>query len=369
MTGTLTKGTPSAPAPAAGKAAPAMLPFTRASLEHIEQVNLDKTVTLGASAQQIGPVSLPSYGYLRSVVLLVEYSGASGGSPVLAADAPYSVLGEVALQDVNGSYLCQLTGYELYLANKWGAVSPGWRNNPALDGLSAPTTAAGKFLLRIPVELIGRDALGCLPNMNAAAAYQLKVTVADTTGLYATAPNTLPDVRIRAWVECWSYPEATSVTGQPQALQPPAMGTTQYWTRQAGLPVAAGDNLLAVRRVGNLIRNMILVFRDDTGARSDSVILDPVRQEWDARIIADQAALVQRLVTLRRFPQNTLDTGVQVFDLTHGFDQHPGSGELADLWYQTAQSTRLEFRGNAAATGTCTIIVNDVVPNGDVYLP
>src|SRR5690606_18232508 len=147
--------------------------------------------------------------------------------------------------------------------------------------------------------------------------------------------------------------------GVPNALRPPADGTTQYWTRQSGISVAVGQNTSQIRRVGNLIRTLIVVARNVSAARADNVFYDTVQLQWDGRIVLNEPQVLRKHYTRQRFG-HTAPTGVFVYDFTHDFTGLSGTGELRDLYLQTASSSRLEFAGNAAAAGTLTFLVNDV---------
>lgn len=361
-------GRPAESAPPQG--AQPMAAFTRASIEHDETSGVRGQGTISASAQQFGPGALASYGYLSAVMVLVTLSGGVAGNATVAyqPDAPWSVLQEVVLQDVNGTPIVQLTGYELYLANLFGGYQ--FQGNPASwTPYSAPSSAGNmQFMLQIPVQIRQRDALGCLPNMNAASAYQLKFTVAPSTDIYSTPPDTLPTFAVESWIEAWAKPQDINATGQPNAIQPPALGTTQFWTRQAGIATSIGQNQFLLTRVGNLARTIILIGRTSAGVRSDSVLLSSYQLNWDANMILDETTLLRRTKLSQRFGgTTTVPTGVSCVDLTHSFDGHPGGGDLADLWYPTASSSRIEFKGTAAAAGSTTILMNDVIPGGDVW--
>src|SRR5690606_26550932 len=116
-----------------------MVPFIRASAEHVEPTGIDVTRTISATAQNLGVFDVPAYGYVRSLYILVEASGGSGTSVAAAEDGPFNVLTDVALTEPNGAVIAQFnTGYELYLANKWG----GYRKNSD-PKLSPAYTAVG----------------------------------------------------------------------------------------------------------------------------------------------------------------------------------------------------------------------------------
>ena len=243
-----------APAPVAVKS------FVRSSLEHRESAGIDKTVQLSSSDQDLGAFPIPAYGFLRSLLLIVEVTGGAG-TAVFGADAPWNLLKNIIIQEPNGATIAQFnSGYDLYLANKFGGYR-GYNDPKARPDYSTNVTGGNaKFMLRIPLELRARDALGAIPNQNAAAAFQLRATLSAATNIYTTSPTTLPNVRIRVVTEAWDQP-AISSDGTANQTTPPAMNTTQFWSKQS-YQVSAGMNMIRHTRVGNYLRNLAFIYRD-----------------------------------------------------------------------------------------------------------
>jgi hypothetical protein len=164
----------------------AALPFTVGSHEHVEGPAYQTTVTLGAAAQALTPIDVPAYGYFRS--LFVEVVCAGGSTGTIAADGPWSFFSSVSLQDVNGANIINpVDGYSLYLMNLFGGYS--FNNNPANVPWAVLTAPNPTFGIRIPVEIITRDALGALANQNSAATYKLNLTVAGTAAGFFCGPH------------------------------------------------------------------------------------------------------------------------------------------------------------------------------------
>lgn len=356
-----------------------MVPFIRASAEHVEPTGIDVTRTISATAQNLGVFDVPAYGYVRSLYILVEASGGSGSNVAAAEDGPFNVLTDVALTEPNGAVIAQFnTGYELYLANKWG----GYRKNsdPKLSPAYAAvggSTGDFSFGLRIPIELSERDGLGSLPNQNAAATFKLRMNLNSSGNVYSTAPSSLPDVRVRVFLEAWDQPEA-SMAGATNQTTPPAMNTTQFWSSQV-YNVNAGEQTIRLTRVGNYIRNLIFIYRDDsspaTRSGGESEFPDPLRVYLDTRpVLSLNDKHWEQLMYERSGFRGTKDTagaqdnGVRVLDFTHEFDGTLGH-ENRDLWLPTLGSTRLEVQGNFGGSGgTLTVMTNDVAIAGPVFL-
>lgn len=338
-----------------------VIPFTHAAHEHVEPA-FDTSVLMTANVQQLGPFDVPAFGYLRNIWLLVEGSGGVIGTGVLAGDTPYNVISQVALLDVNGAPIFgPFNGYEVYLANKWG----GYQFNQDPDGQpNFSNTINPVFALRIPVEISAKTGLGALSNMNASANYKIQVSLsASTTFLSSVGTATLPTVRIRGFLEAWTLPNPTSRDGLPQATMPPLHGTAQYWSKFIKA-ITAGENTIILPRVGNQIRNLIAVFYDDSSpsVRISTEYPDPLRVNWDARQLINEARAYRQQQMFERYGNVGLDTGVFVYDFCHDAVGHPGGEDDGHLWLRTVQATRLELVGTFGGAGNLTILTNDVAP-------
>lgn len=345
-------------APAKDKAAAvAVAGFTQSARADYIEPFIDASAVPGAAAVRLpgSAFELPAFGYLRHVDLLVEATGGTGAVAVMKADAPWSVLGEVTLTDSNGQPIVgPLTGYDLYLVNLFGgyAFDADPLRSPAY---TAPSTDGNfKFLLRVPVEITARDGLGALANQNAASAYKLTIGVADLASVYSTNPTTVPSVRVRGYMEAWTQPANGS--------QPPYLGTTQVWSKEGKGIAASGFSRHPLSRVGNAIRNLILVTRDAAGARVSTILPDPVVFKLDSRQLQNvPPALVRaRMAERYGYTGSQLPTGVYAFDFCSDFDGHPG-GELRDQWLRTTSASRIEFEGAYGAVGRVELLVNDVL--------
>jgi hypothetical protein len=405
----------------------APIPFARAAKWHIEQSNVQSGIVLTANAQPFN-FPLTSYGYLSAVLITCQLSGASGGSSqTYFEDSPYSLLSQIQLSDVNGVPIFQLSGFHAYLAAKYGGYrlfgldtviqgTPLDSPTTAFIGTSGPTVLGGgplaathltstqipgkncyfqepsqgsggmntKFIIPIFLEF-GLDGLGCLPNMDASARYNLQVTVAggantsQVAGPYVvggTIDTTLPTMTITVEVLCRSQPPAQDMYGNINSTTPPAVGTVGYWTAQTASGLANGANTIQLTRVGNYIRNHILVWR------SSSVTLNPragaeladlpslFEFDWDVgqRYVVNTATL--RYINGYGSYGMDMPNGVIVLPNTLDPDKLP-IGEYGDEWLGTVGATKFTLRfspGASASGGSVTILTNDVVPaSGQVF--
>ncbi|UGC97980.1 major capsid protein [Rhodococcus phage P19] len=375
---TTSGGTANGTSPAQGQpqAAIAAKSFVRASMEHRESAGIDVQRAITASDQDLGSFPIPAYGYIRSLLLYVTVSGGAG-TAAFQKDAPWNILKNIIIQEPNGATIAQFnSGYDLFLANKWGGYR--YANDPKtkFDYNTNVTGGSISFMLRIPLELRGRDGLGSLPNQNAAAAFQLRATLSSAATVYSTNPTTLPNVRLRVVAEEWDQP-AVSSDGSPNQTTPPAMNTTQYWTKQI-YPVSVGQNTIRLTRVGNYLREVIFIYRDATNARvsyASNNWPSPAVLYYDTRPTDNVLDVVWRGTMQERTgyiastvdSANGLDDGVFVYDYAHEFDGSIGY-ELNDGWLPTLSSTRLEIQGTFGVAGTLEVLTNDVSVAGNVFI-
>lgn len=349
---------PPRPAQQQGRIALPPIPFTAAAHEHTEPITTDAAGQIGAAQLPRGPYDVPAYGFLRHIVLEVTLSGGTLGAGVLSSDYPWNILQNIQLLDVNGAPIFgPLDGYSTLWANIIGGYS--FRQDPRLapwyDG-----TINGTFYLRIPVEISRHNGYGSLANQNAAAAYKLSYTI-QTNSVFSTQPTTTPSVQVKSWIECWSQPTATDLTGRLQQREPIGHGTAQFWTSYTK-SVAAGQQNVILPRVGNMIRNLVFICRDATGARVSTVMPDPIQFNWDARQLRNESQKLHRLRLAESFVNGvTLDTGVYAFSFDNLVLGHAGDEE-PNLWLPTVQASRLELAGTSTVAGTIQTLTNDVAP-------
>lgn len=334
------------------------LPFTASAHEHTEPA-FTLTVTPTTAVQQQNPIDIPAYGYIRHIFLEVSCAGGAGGTA--NADFPFNLFSSVNLQDVNGANIFgPLDGYATYLANLFGGFAN--RSNPVDSPLYVGTAPNPVFYLRIPVEISHKDGLGALSNQNAAANYKLNLAINSIAGMTSAAFTTAPTVTIRGWLEAWTLPSPVDGRGRPQAQVPPMLGTGQMWSSRTQ-SVLVGANTVALTRVGNLIRTLLFVSRDATGARVDTSFPDPVSFNWDGMVIHNAS---QRYLKQRAYEQTngvlTLPTGVFPFLFNNAGPEQAIGNENPDLWLPTSNSSRLEIVGSSAAAGSIQVLTNEVAP-------
>jgi hypothetical protein len=375
-------------APARGRGnggAVATVPFIRASGEHIEPTGIDVSRPMTGSVQDLGVFDIPAYGFLRSLTFVVTATGGAGAAVTATEDAPFNVLANIALTEPNGAQILAFnTGYDMYLAQKWGGygyvAGADARSHPSYSAIAAGSGNFA-FVVRMSTELSVRDALGSLPNQNAAASFKVRMQLNASTAVYGTVPTTLPTVRVRVTQYAWDQPNPADGQNTNQTA-PPALNTTQFWSSQV-YNVSAGAQTIRLTRVGNYLRNVIFILRraGTSRANGQSDFPDPLTILIDARPVAivernnfatimcersGFGAAVGTTVPAYDSAQG-FDNGVFVWDYTHEFDGSLGT-ENRDLWQPTLGSTRFELQGSFANAGTLTVLTNDVSIAGNVFV-
>lgn len=353
-------------APARGRsngaaAAMPVVPFTAAAHEHTE-LAFDETVKLGEAPRALNPIDVPAYGYMRHI--LVEVTTVKKGKKAKATskDAPWDILSSVQIGDVNGAPIFgPIDGYGAF----WSTIVGGYAGRPDPrvmpffdDGAESEEPA---FLLRVPIEISHFDGFGSLANQNAAASYRVSLSLNALANVFGEEAEESPELRIRVWLEAWSLPNETDVNGRPQAEAPPMLDSAQYHSFFQK-NTQKGANTVLLVRVGSLIRNLIVIARDEEGARDDEVMPDPCILEWDSRKIREDSQIMLQELLAASVPELAVrDAGVFAYPLDRSTKNTVGD-DTPTLWFPTVQSTRLEIKGNSGKAGSLQLITNDVAP-------
>lgn len=342
----------------------AIIPFHGAARE-AQEPWADVSMTPGSNVVPIlqgASQSIPADGYLRAVWL--EVSAEGGATNTLganSADYPFNLIESVMIHDVNGNPLYgPVSGYQLFLSNYLG----GYMFNA--DARKAYGFSADKdnpsFALRIPIEINRQSGFGALANQSASANYRVKLNLAPAADVWSTV-TTAPTLRFRLAMEVWKQPNATDVQGRPQQTQPPAHGTTQYWSVQT-INVNAGAQSFELTRMGNVIRSWFLILRDEAGVRvTDANLPDPIQIDWDARAFINQSRTMYKSRQVEGHESRTAapERGVIAFSWDRTGLGHVGGGSAA-MYLPTVQATRMTVKGNFPVAGTLEVVTNDIAP-------
>lgn len=346
-----------------------LIPFSRASKKRIDSGRL-LTGTMAATTNQLTFTPIPTTGYLAIGYMEVVLTTAANAAAVaFNADAPWNFFRQIAFQTPDGTPIYNnITGYQAFQAAKLGAYRLG---RPEGSSLAFSTTSGavgngGSFTFVMPLYFeFGRDTLGVLANMNASAAYQLNLVIGTTADLYSVAPTNPGTYTINLYLESYTNPPPT-LNGQQVRTEPPALGSTQFWTVQNYSWSGTGEQNVQLNRTGNLLRNLICVFRTAAGARSATVLPSGnIRVELDQQTLQNENVLLNQF-RYQRYLNFDLDTGVYLLAYTMDPDNLM-TGEFGDLWVPTYVETKYTLTFTPGVAGSLEILLNDISPSGDIY--
>ncbi len=336
-------------------------------------------LTLTTNTQDLGPIPVKAYDYMRSLVVTVETTSPGGGTAVTTVeDGPFNLLQNIKVEQPNGQTMFQVSsGYSCAMIHKYGGYA-GYNDPRTLPGFQY-TTGAGvapsvKFAFRIPFELNIRDALGSLPNKDANAPFNLYLTLNTLANVFGGSP-TSPTLRVQVWLEAWDQPPST-LDGQDVETTPPAMNTLQRWTEQP-IAINSGQFDAQLKRLGNYIRLLVPIYRVTTRSAGDGDWPDPMQIVLDE----DTKDNISKDEWLRDIYEKWgyggvgttadaamgHDNGVFPYDYAHEWDGRVGH-ETGDLYLPTIESEAYILRGSWGADGTVTMLVNEVLPAGDIFI-
>lgn len=373
-----------ASAPATAQAptqqAAAALPFAIASRKMSRFSFTVGTVTAQAAAPTpISPVLIPAVGYLSHLNLEVTVTGTGGTTPAFTADAPFNILQAIEFKTAAGNdIIAPLTGYQLYLANKYGCQFAEAPFSDARVGRQYSATApSAHFFLQVPLELDNRNGLGAVPALASNRSYQLALTLAAISTVLSGAPGVT--VTITGTAYYWSEPPAQTQSGVTQQTSPDGVGTLSQW--QIEMPaVTPGDKYIKSNNVGNVLRTLIFTLRNSSGARIDTngwpgvseIYLDNepmfylTQNEWE-----DLMCKWFALDAASKDVAKGLDTGVYVipFHVLAGSRAGDSNNRRTQL-LPTLDASQLQIRGTSfgSAVSTLEIITQSVIPTSSAAL-
>jgi hypothetical protein len=350
------------------------VPFVRATKKHREPFF---DFTTGTTAGTLSPINIPAYGFIRGLWMRVDGVGGAGVAATYSADNPFNCITFIGLFDVNGAPLYGpfATGYNCFLIGKYGGYHRYY--DARQNDFSTPTTGNFRFWIYIPVEMIRRNGMGALANLNAAATYKLQISNSVNTAPFLVPPTTpLTGIRFRIWLDAWAQPPAVDLLGNMTEQTPLAHGTTQFWSEQV-YTISSGQQTVRLLRVGLYLRNLIVTLRTVGGVRGpDTDWADPVQLFLDGfeLINVSQNFLWNEEYSLWNLSPNTpdtannRDTGVYVFQFIDD-DSSVLGNEERNRYIPTLQSSRLEIRGSFGGTASqLSVMTNDIAPAGDIFV-
>jgi hypothetical protein len=244
--------------------------FIRGSGEGRYTFEVQSGLVLGA-AQDIGPIDVKAYDYMRSMLIKVETTTAGSGTvtSVGSKDYPFNIISYLRVKQPNGQTMYSVSsGHHAAMISKYGLVRPPLQCDPRSDPefvSTAGTAPTVTFGIRIPFELDLRDALGALPNKDAAAPFTIELGLNSTSTIFTTSPGTAPTIKITPILEAYDQPPET-LDGKPVETTPPNMNTLQRWTEQS-ITMVSGAFDARVRKLGNYVRELLFISKNSSGVR------------------------------------------------------------------------------------------------------
>lgn len=383
-----TPAPPKAPAQNGKQAPVAMRPFITGT-RIIDRQIYDNTTTVTASQQKLPTYNLDTDGFVRGMYILCQATAVNTTASTAAfqEDGPFNIYSSVQFSDTNNKpILGPFTGHDLYIITKYGgyAFNEDAKNSNVYSVTTGTGTAGGSFtfVLRVPIEIVGRDGLGALLNKSASAVYKLDLTLNSNTtgagGVYSDDPTTSLSIRTRIQQFGWMDSDQQDYMKQPADPNPPALNTIQYWDKQT-VTVSAGQINQQLNTFSGLVRNLIFELRDSNGSRTagDSDFPALFELHYDKTIPVSRLKEIWRHQVAEDWGYNNAteatatalsrDNGTYPLPFTKDYGLKPGA-ESRFGYLPVTSATSLVVRGTVGGSGAHTLntFVNYVVPaNGD----
>lgn len=343
----------------------------------------DQTISSGSgafAATPLPPWQLQSTGWLARLRFLFTWTTTGGTGAT--ADGPFNFIGTVQLNDVNNEAIFgPFNGYVWFVINKYGGYY--FVDDPATTSAYAITSGtSGQFVLTIPLEIVSRDPIGPIASVNNTASLTV-LLVTNTASTAIAGALTASSLRVRGLQEFYWEPRKQDKQGRGIAGQPPANGTTQYWT-QGSIPVPAGTiNSQLITGLGYPFREYLFLLYDSGGTRAtgETDWPDPLTGlKFEANFLLTQYNKAQwqhDISTSLGQPSGSFDTRgagtlpgkenglYPLFFNKDFFLRRPGA-ETRRTYLVTSPGSNFIINGTFGGAGTHTLfsVVNYVAPGG-----
>lgn len=347
----------------------------------LEGGDYDQTYTM-TNAQSALAWQLQATGWLRGLFLLCEGTGLTAGT--ITADAPYNAFSSIELDDVNNEAIFgPFDGYTASVANKYGgyafADDPSTQSIFALSG--TVSTNNFTFCLYIPLEIVARDPIGPVASVNNTASLTLRMSLNATATIFSAPTGTLV-MRIRGTQSFYWEPRRADRQGRPISPEPPASGTTQYWTQ--GSVAVAGSGVInqqLITALGYPFRQYAFLLRDNTGSRANGetnwpdpliaikfeanmLVSNLPKKQWQQKMAREYGYTSATADVRGAGSQPGKENGLYMLNWNNDFAfERPGS-ETRRSYLVTSPGSNFIFNGNIGGAGTLYSIVNYVAPGG-----
>lgn len=359
-----TKGAGAAQAPQMSR------PFITGS-RNIESHTYDQTTTMTTSTQTLNPYDLVTDGYVSGLWILVEgtVSGNATNNVAYNANGPWNALQNVQFSDVsNRPIVGPMSGWELKECIKYGGYS--FSDDPALSQTYSAVTGTGatggtfSFILHLPIEFIGRNAMGALTNLSNAAVFRLEFTLNASTNVYTTVPSVLPSVRVRVEQQGWMESAGHDPFGNAASPAPPAVDSVQYWERQTYTINSGAQNFRFTPFEGH-VRTALLILTDGSASRAQGEAdwPDPLRLHYDATVPYDRLKTIWKREVEENYgyvaaieTAGGKENGVYPLSWALDFGLKVGAEQAFGYLY-VSSGTAIRFDGTIGGSGSHTLTV------------
>lgn len=361
--------------------------FRKATLERDELLASEIGLVMTGATQRIER-TVEGGGFLYGIVLDVRAVTAANavGAVAFAEDGPWSALDTVVLRDVNAE-LVNVPGFDLFIANLMGVQYAttfiSATGAAALSTLFTATTGGGAtagsftFLLRVPVGINRRALTGIMGNQDRAQKYQLRTDIAGSGAVYSTAPTNLPGggggtYQIDKVYENYALPFSKGPRGEDQDVLPGDFGSFHFTTSFSAdaAPVASSPVNHFLRRLGNSVRSIALVFRAGAGATqratADATPPTAIRFKVGDDTVYNETYRYRRFLMFERFGFD-FPLGVLVYDAMHDFARGAGDEAGDDYWHTQGLNNmqfQVSYSSAFVASSSLKIITDDMVLAG-----
>lgn len=353
-----------------GQQAP-RVPWRRATVERSNILPSES----GSIATTYQPIerTIEGTGFLYKVRLrLVATTAGNAAAVAFTEDGPFNALGLLTLRDPNGELINVPNGWYQYVAN----LAQRNYGNRWLDQstVSSIVTGVGGGLggsftqfFDFAVGINRRNLLGVVGNQDRAIKYTLRTDINASSAIYGTPPTTLPTYVLEKYYESYSVPLPVGPNGVQQQVLPPGYGTLHFTTvtTSDAAPVGGSTVNHYLRRIGNTIRFIILVFRSNNSratAETNAATLITFKAGDDT--IFTETWAYRKSLMYERYGFDW-PAGCLVYDAMHDFDNTAGF-EVGDDYYHTQALVNAQFQvaypsGFGSTANSLTIVTDDLV--------
>jgi len=373
-------GTAQAPTAAGAQtpAAPSVVPFLRGSGKGKYKFYSKSGLTFTTATQDLGPIDVKAYDYMRSILVTLTNTANGGALGTIQADGPFNAFTNITVTQPNGQTMYQVSGgHQAVMINKYGKYRA--YSDPRSDPNYVANGSVQTFAFRIPFELDLRDALGALPNKDAAAPFQLDLNLNTLANVLGASQGTSPTFTVEAWLEAYDQPP-TILNGAPVQTTPPNMNTLQRWTEQ-NITLNTGQFDARIRKLGNYVRMFIPELLNSSNAREDTDWPDPIQivLDEDTKDNISQKDFYRRIWEVWGYggaapastPQGRSDVAggqdIGVYPYQYFLDER-SPDENANLYLPTIESEDYLLRGSwGSGASKLRVLCCEVLPQGNIF--